>query len=171
MAASLFAMRHLQPHGPYLLIGEGLGGKLAYEMARRLEKEGEQVALLALWDAPLRSNGNWLQRLFGGLRRKPAGQEANLAAYTLQSNQAPSHLAPRRYLEILSRFEPSEPYHLPALAVFSQQYAHQHRRWQRLLTAVKVAMVEGIHDTYLRVSGDKVVELLRQAIGVQAHGK
>jgi hypothetical protein len=171
VAASLFAMRHIQPHGPYLLIGEGLGGKVAYEMARALEKGGEQVALLALWDAPAHRSGNWLQRLFSGLRRKPAGQGVHLAAYTLQSDKAPTHLAQRRYLEILKRFEPSERSHLPALALFSQQYAHHHRGWQKLLPAVKVAMVEGTHDNYLRVSGDKVVELLRQAIDNQVHAK
>ncbi len=43
-------IRTRQPHGPYLLAGECIGGVLAYEMARRLEELGESVALLVLLD-------------------------------------------------------------------------------------------------------------------------
>ena len=43
-------MRALQPHGPYLLGGECVGGVAAYEMARVLAAQGETVALLALLD-------------------------------------------------------------------------------------------------------------------------
>ena len=40
------------PDGPYWLGGWSMGGVVAYEMARRLEKDGAQVRLLALLDAP-----------------------------------------------------------------------------------------------------------------------
>lgn len=43
-------IRALQPHGPYCLGGYCLGGTIAYEMAQRLRQEGEDVALLALFD-------------------------------------------------------------------------------------------------------------------------
>ena len=43
-------MRAVVPAGPYYLGGASFGGKVAYEMARRLEAEGEKVALLALFD-------------------------------------------------------------------------------------------------------------------------
>jgi thioesterase domain-containing protein len=172
VAASLFAMRQIQPHGPYALIGESLGGKLAYEIARVLEKEGERIALLALLDAPFRgsgaqdgsSDGNPLQRLFKGLRGKSGGQEAHLAAYGLQSNKDSAHLAQRRYLEILTKFEPSKSYPLPTLALFTRQYEDHRPRWEKVLPAIKVTIVEGAHEDYLRVSGDKVVGLLRQAM-------
>jgi thioesterase domain-containing protein/acyl carrier protein len=45
------AMRQVQPAGPYRLAGWSLGGNLAYEMARQLVEQGEEVALLALLDA------------------------------------------------------------------------------------------------------------------------
>lgn len=48
---SLQAVRELQPHGPYLLIGYSLGGLVTLEMAQRLHAEGEEVALLAMLDA------------------------------------------------------------------------------------------------------------------------
>ena len=40
------------PDGPYWLGGWSMGGVVAYELARRLEKDGFQVRLLALLDAP-----------------------------------------------------------------------------------------------------------------------
>jgi thioesterase domain-containing protein/acyl carrier protein len=47
----LSAIRELQPHGPYLLIGYSLGGLVVLEMAQRLFAQGERVALLAMLDA------------------------------------------------------------------------------------------------------------------------
>jgi acetoacetyl-CoA synthetase len=47
----LQAIRHVQPHGPYVLIGYSLGGLIALEMAQRLRIRGEKVALLTMLDA------------------------------------------------------------------------------------------------------------------------
>jgi amino acid adenylation domain-containing protein len=41
----------LQPEGPYLLAGVSYGGLVAYEMARQLKLQGQDVALLALLDS------------------------------------------------------------------------------------------------------------------------
>ncbi len=46
-------VRAVQPRGPYLLGGFSGGGITAYEMARQLEAEGEEVALLVMLDTPL----------------------------------------------------------------------------------------------------------------------
>ncbi|NUB44946.1 SDR family NAD(P)-dependent oxidoreductase [Fertoebacter nigrum] len=46
-------LRQVQAHGPYLLGGFSGGGLTAWEMARQLEAEGEEVALLVLLDTPL----------------------------------------------------------------------------------------------------------------------
>jgi len=47
----LDAVKELQPHGPYFLIGYSLGGLVTLEMAQRLSAQGEKVGLLALLDA------------------------------------------------------------------------------------------------------------------------
>ena len=47
---SLDAVRQLQPHGPYLLVGFSLGGLVTLEMAQQLISEGEKVGLLAMLD-------------------------------------------------------------------------------------------------------------------------
>src|SRR5580700_11901559 len=47
----LDAIKKMQPHGPYFLVGYSLGGLVALEMAQRLSCNGERVALLAMLDA------------------------------------------------------------------------------------------------------------------------
>jgi amino acid adenylation domain-containing protein len=55
-------IRKVQPHGPYLLGGYSFGGVAAYEIAQKIRASGEEIAVLALFDAtnpaapaPLRS--------------------------------------------------------------------------------------------------------------------
>jgi aspartate racemase len=45
------AVRGLQPVGPYSLVGWSMGAVIAFEMARQLQEQGQEVALLALIDA------------------------------------------------------------------------------------------------------------------------
>jgi thioesterase domain-containing protein/acyl carrier protein len=49
------ALRRLQPEGPYYLAGWSTGGIYAFALADALEQSGEEVALLALFGAPLPS--------------------------------------------------------------------------------------------------------------------
>jgi thioesterase domain-containing protein/acyl carrier protein len=57
--AYLSDVRAVQPRGPYYLGGYCYGGLVAFEMARRLQEQGEQVAHLALVEsfAPMRRDG------------------------------------------------------------------------------------------------------------------
>ncbi len=52
------AIRSVQPQGPYLLGGWSFGGLVAFEMAQQLDRSGQSVALLALFDtvAPIAKN-------------------------------------------------------------------------------------------------------------------
>lgn len=43
-------IRKQQPRGPYFISGYCMGGTVAYEVAQRLEQQGETVAMLALFD-------------------------------------------------------------------------------------------------------------------------
>lgn len=43
-------IRNIAPQGPYLLAGYSFGGVVALEIARRLDAEGEKIALLAMLD-------------------------------------------------------------------------------------------------------------------------
>lgn len=52
-ADHLMEIRNVQPHGPYYLGGFSFGGMVAFEVARQLIQEGEEIALLALFDPTL----------------------------------------------------------------------------------------------------------------------
>jgi len=49
-------LRKLQPHGPYHLAGASFAGLIAFEAARQLRAQGEEVALVALFDTWLPYN-------------------------------------------------------------------------------------------------------------------
>ncbi|MDC7222443.1 MAG: beta-ketoacyl synthase N-terminal-like domain-containing protein [Spirochaetales bacterium] len=46
-------IRKTQPRGPYYIGGLSFGGILAYELARQLTEEGEQIRLLSIFDSKL----------------------------------------------------------------------------------------------------------------------
>jgi thioesterase domain-containing protein len=50
-AFHLDAIRRAQAHGPYLLIGYSLGGLVMLEVARRLSRSGQKIALLVMLDS------------------------------------------------------------------------------------------------------------------------
>jgi len=52
----LEALRAVQPHGPYQFIGLCRGAHIAFEMARRLEHEGEEIAFLGIIDTWVMEN-------------------------------------------------------------------------------------------------------------------
>ncbi len=52
-------IRSLRPDGPYHLVGDSLGGWIAYAVAQELTRQGSKVALLALLDTRATSNVPW----------------------------------------------------------------------------------------------------------------
>jgi thioesterase domain-containing protein len=63
-------MREVAPRGPYRLVGDCVGGVLAFAMAAQLERQGERVGLLALLDTPYPGLGRQFHSRV--LRRAPA---------------------------------------------------------------------------------------------------
>jgi len=49
--ANIAAIKTVQAHGPYRLLGHSYGGVVAFEMARQLLAQGEEIEYLALLDA------------------------------------------------------------------------------------------------------------------------
>lgn len=64
------ALREFQPEGPYHLGGYCFGGNVAFEMAVQLQRQGQQVRLLALMNSsPPNSSYDRVQLTPGGLAR------------------------------------------------------------------------------------------------------
>jgi len=65
-------IRAVLPNGPFLLGGASFGGSVAFEMARQLERAGQQAGLVALFDTfapgPTRSGGFTVSRIRRRLR-------------------------------------------------------------------------------------------------------
>lgn len=55
----LAAIRRIQPHGPYHLLGYSLGGTLAHGVATKLRAQGEDVAFLGLLDTYPPEGQDW----------------------------------------------------------------------------------------------------------------
>jgi amino acid adenylation domain-containing protein len=53
-AAYVKEIRQAQPHGPYFLAGHSFGGRVSFEMAQQLVREGERVSFLGLIDTVFR---------------------------------------------------------------------------------------------------------------------
>ncbi|MFE4498990.1 amino acid adenylation domain-containing protein [Rhodococcus sp. NPDC056743] len=49
---TMSALRAVQPEGPYALAGFSFGGLVAYELARQLDRDGQQVTWLGILDTP-----------------------------------------------------------------------------------------------------------------------
>jgi thioesterase domain-containing protein len=197
--AALLALRQVQPHGPYLLVGECLGGKLAFELARRLEREGEEIASLILLDAPLRpkpveqdnsrqakvkrQSEIWRERIEHHRQQLlELGWRAG-ASYLVErllallpdslyphSTFRPRYLAHQRYVNLLSDYEPVETLACSASAVFTSHFQHHQPWWAARLQRLDVTLVEGTHQGYLAAAGDKVAALLRQLLQDAAPG-
>jgi amino acid adenylation domain-containing protein len=73
MESYLLEIRRVQPSGPYRLCGFSFGGSEAFDLARRLEDDGEEVLLLLL-DAYRPSNTlimmSWFPRIVGMVRSR-----------------------------------------------------------------------------------------------------
>ncbi len=108
-------IRHIQPSGPYYLLGWSLGGMVAHCMATQLEQQGERVGLLAILDAyPSIPDDEWEKPLdMAALRARciqvfdsynykntPSASEylwEKIRRYVITTNQIAKNFSPRIY--------------------------------------------------------------------------
>jgi amino acid adenylation domain-containing protein len=188
-------IRSIQPKGPYVLVGECVGGILAFEMARVLVREGERVALLALLDTPFPTAG---ARMRDRLRRVREPWGDNLVRRMQHHQRALAQLPSGRLEYLLTRARSA------VRALASLRRADQRRRlrrrstyvgsllrcrpqrfdgaisfiesaegkrqghfsrWASLASNARAAQVPGDHDTYIREHVDSVAEALGRWLG------
>src|SRR6202011_1570930 len=177
-------IRAEQPHGPYSLAGYCQCGHVAYEIAQRLETEGEKIELLAIIDcsarelAPtLRQKLYWLRdgfrgeprtvarRLNSALRRRvfasygcaPAGNGHRENPFWLHGTAARRHRA-GRFGGTLTLFRAEES---------SLKFAHTPTLgWNALATTVQVHAVPCRHSEMLKdpSSIELIAESLRNSL-------
>jgi non-ribosomal peptide synthetase component F/thioesterase domain-containing protein/acyl carrier protein len=97
MAAEyLRAVKARQPEGPYYLCGYSFGGLVAFEMARRLWRSGDEVGLVGLFDTTMSSLRWPLHAWLSIVRRRMVQFAAGLSA-------APIHAWPAVFSKMVRR--------------------------------------------------------------------
>ncbi len=91
-AAHIEAMRRVQQRGPYRLGGFCNGGLLAYEMARQLERSGEQVEFLGLIDPSPPVQSSLLRVVCDAAQQAMRAGSARQADLYLRARHAQRHI-------------------------------------------------------------------------------
>jgi thioesterase domain-containing protein len=164
-AEYLQALQAEQPHGPYQLIGMCRGAHIAYEMACRLQEQGETVSLLGVLDTFVMENTYnyfwYLEHYVRRLRfwlRLPAKGKINFInsqwRKVLSNRRSPESVLHRVYFPG-PEFEPKTyAGRILVLRVVKQprnRISSKDLGWSRLARGgVDVRIISGTHETLLR---------------------
>ena len=189
----LTEMRVIQPHGPYLLGGYCVSGLVAFEMARQLLAEGEQVGLLALIDTerPTKVRDAAISMYYGIERaremaktirdairfdcpeRSAPARDRILRKFRLTGPAAPQvarekayYHAKVQYRQIVREYTPTEYSGRITLLVNEQTYrADRCRGWDQIPVGdLVIKRVSGDHITMFTEYGKELVGAIIEAI-------
>jgi thioesterase domain-containing protein len=149
------AIRRVQSHGPYRLGGNCFGGLLAFEAARQLKAQGEEIAVLALIDTAfptswLRFKVRWhWRRMLRRSAREKLSYVSGLAArvtkriffrifrsvkrspFRAEGHPSPAQTVLLANTRALWRYR-AQSYESPAI-VFCVGTPHNHRGWKKVV--------------------------------------
>jgi thioesterase domain-containing protein len=179
----LAAIRKLQAHGPYFLIGYSLGGLVVMEIAQRLQAMNEPIGVLMMLDSwparrylPLgqRTIQLWravvrrMHKLAGKSQGQPPEHSAEqpapvLSAANLQAmqrvkdadHQAWWHYRPRFYAGQIHFVRPSSPIFFPKDPI---------PVWAHLCSALRVETIPGDHVSMLSAQKDFMAAAVNRAL-------
>lgn len=170
-------MRRLQPTGPYYLMGSSLGGTIAFEMAQQLLKQGDKVALLAIFDSslwPIPPLKDKHQGLFKYLTKGISGIQ-NFITYRwrqLQFHiQHNGSYTPHFYWRERRLFKPYHPHFFPSKVLLFHALAEAAKyqepnwlpqQWQKITNSLEIIHVPGDHNGMLQEPHvHKIVQVLQ----------
>ncbi|MFN8459768.1 MAG: amino acid adenylation domain-containing protein [Anaerolineae bacterium] len=172
-------IRTAQPQGPYFLGGICSGGIVAFEMARQLQAQGEQVALLALVESSppqtptLRSNFKFGLNIFRRFVRRFSHQVSHVASAGLDEWGTFLRLKVKVILNIWAarRYTP-QPY-LGRIQLFMARDTidlapDSSFGWDKLATdGAEIHIIPGNHDAITGDNNTKVNEAFMQVLAEQ----
>jgi amino acid adenylation domain-containing protein len=153
-------IEELQPNGPYLLAGLSFGGLVALEIAHRLRRSGEEVALLAFLDTLPHPRFMPLSFLLAHWKRRIREHTAVAAQLPLRK------IAPYAFRRLIGLREPIRaryldgfrqpasdsalPEGLPAVldAAYAARRRYRPRYYPRTLTLLKAQKTGGFWQSY-----------------------
>jgi thioesterase domain-containing protein len=186
-------MRVIQPHGPYLLGGYCLSGLVAFEMARQLLAEGEQIGLLALIDTerPTKARDAALSMFyrieraramvkairdavrFSDPERSAPARDRILRKFGLSGPPTPEiarekayYQAKMQYRQIVREYTPTEYSGRITLLVNEQAHRADRRRgWDQIpVGELVIKKVSGDHITMFTEHGKELANAIIEAI-------
>ena len=172
----LDAIRKVQSHGPYLLIGYSFGGLVMLEIARRLAGQGENIRFLALLDTyPHRTHLPWKQQfpLFTRLAvRRLTSQMRNLKSRaTQQPAKSPLQLARERVhsAESIAWSHYRPEFYSGSLYFLKAEVASYYPRnaravWGSLVRHLELRTVPGDHAALVARQYEVVADLLTEQL-------
>ena len=191
----LAAIRQQQPRGPYALAGWSFGGLVAFELACQLQREGEQVDLLAIIDAGIVYSFALLRVILPGCKSAfiqyssidtddmfPLFAAHGRAANIIPHNASEGKI--RRTFDVFcantlatSEFRPC--WYAGKIVLFQgrQRLAHArydpYREWTQIADEVEHVWVPGTHLSLLQPPHDSVLagEILQRLPGTSAAGR
>lgn len=183
-------LRTVQPHGPYFLCGYSFGGMLAMELARRLQVEGETIALLGFIDSfphlrQFPASARMAVRLckvWNAFRTLPFWEACRVVAAKLSGqgngDQAPTDFAEhganatalkRVYEAAIAALKEYRPRDYPGAVTFflpsvSIVPVSPHRVWGKLLARLTLLHVRGDHGSIMREHADELAAAMARAV-------
>jgi amino acid adenylation domain-containing protein len=162
MAADrLRAVRAIRPHGPYVLGGHCNGAFVAFEMARQLLQQGEQVPAVVLIEARAPSGRGTLESPAGEayVRFDPDGGVRIMAPRDRQSD------AELRYARAMDRYAGGPcATHIVIVRSRTVDDARRDLGWSRLATSAEIHGLPGDHITLITRHTDELAQVVRAAI-------
>jgi thioesterase domain-containing protein len=180
----LVTLRAMQPRGPYRLAGHCNGGVVAFEMARRLEAQGEKVAILVMIATDVRSTAtplserSWSHRLrYYWSRLRPAREATPASALPEPGSPGARAVAERRrlqaerfaaYAKLLWAYRPG-PFDGRVVLLWPRDDEQRHpgdktQGWGKVAPRLTVQSVPGEHLSCVTTHVSAVVSALRQAL-------
>jgi acetoacetyl-CoA synthetase len=183
-------LRAVQPHGPYFLCGYSFGGLVAMELARRLQVEGETIALLGFIDSfphprrfpprvrmavRLRMARDTFRTLpfaaacravFAKLRGRGNWGKPSIDFAEHGANAAAIQLVYDRSIAALNRYRPR---HYPGVVAFFLPAASivpvaPHRVWGKFVARLTLHRVRGDHTSMVRDHAADLAAAMSRAV-------
>lgn len=192
MAANFLpSIRARQPHGPYLLAGNSMGGLTALELACALHEAGERVALLALFDTMISRKHLSLGERFAvgrqrvrhhaaAARRRPLDYAAFYIAHRWHrgtSKPSPEHWAPALWRGLDNVVAGAReaavnyrPRYYPGTITFfaasddADWPVYPEITWRRLASALQVQRITGDHIGLFRAHAAETAGQFAKAV-------
>ena len=163
-AAVLKAIQHVEPHGPYVILGLCIASALAVEIARQAERIGEPPGSVILFDAAAPPRSQLLTACLRRLGFDRLGWKRNTIT-TPTGDPVPSRIA--EYYELLTNWTPA-PFHSSLHLLFSSSAKNPQetlKKWKWLAKgAISDRYLTADHQSFIREHVAETVAVLNEIL-------